>query len=683
MTRSTTFAVSDASPASDGTGSGFDRLYGGVALTIGAFLCWYAIWTVECTALVLLRFHFDALLWAPILPTLVTIVTVRRYGPELIREYSQAQVPGLGIGTAPFRWADWSLIAGIVLLGAFAAVVGNRFPFAAPVGIAAIGASLVLWTVARSRAPADTAQEGFQSGFRLASLTILLLTLYYFAHRYDADDANYTNLAIGARRTVGAIYQFDTMIGDGPNPLHLPTYKFHSYELLAAVIAAYTGLSAIAVLHLVMPVIFLALTAMIFFAALKRVAGRYWFVSCLFVIALLFWNDDTLGSWGVHGLIRFQQGKGFLVTALLPLIAVLTLRWFVKRRRIDLVALCLANVCAIGLSANGLYGGPAASGLVAIAFVLGSWRTKAVWMQAVSLVPTIAWPAIVAILIVALKLALPSEVTTQSPPITQLNFVTGYFTEGRLLIALILLSPLAFIDTRLSIPALIYIPCSLILILNPLGYQVLSAVTGNLAFRIFWSMPVMFMVALAIMKLLISAGIRQALVLDVLGLGAIGGAIAIVAVTDRPETRIAWHQPSLKVDRSDWAAAKQIATIATPGCRILAPERYSALLTQIEGAPYPVFARELYLTHYRFTVSANQLRLRERLRLIVDGDGHAAIPTRADLLAAGVPVGTIAIDAQSQARGSAEALARSLGLAGPRREGSLLIWSGDCNVSLP
>lgn len=683
MTRSTSFPVSGASTVSDGMAPHLNRLYGVIALTIGAFLCWYAIWTVECTALVLLQFHFDALLWAPIFPTLITIAAVLRYGSKIVPEYGQGQVAGLNLGSAPFRLTDWSLIVGVVLLGAFAAVIGNRFPFAAPVCIAAMGASLVLWAIARSRASSDAGQDGLQPGLRLAFLTIALLTLYYFSHRYDADDANYTNLAIGAQRTAGAIYQFDTMIGDGPNPLHLPTYKFHSYELLGAVLATYTGLSAIAVLHLVMPAIFLSLTAMIMFVALKPVAGHYWFAACLFVIALLFWNDDTLGSWGVHGIIRFQQGKGFLVTALLPLIAVLTVRWFIKRRAIDLVALGLANVCAIGLSANGLYGGPAASGLIALAFVLGSWRSRAIWTQAVALAPTIAWPAIVAILIVTLKLALPSEVTTQSPPITQLNFVTGYYTEGRLLIALILLSPLAFIDTRLSVPALIYVPCALILILNPIGYQVLTAVTGNLAFRLFWSMPVMFMVALAIVKLLASAGVRQERVLVGLGCAAIVGAIAVVAVTDRLETRISWHEPSLKVERDDWTAAKRIATVATAGCRILAPERYSALLTQIEGAPYPVFARQLYLTHYRFTLAPQELLLRDRLRLIVDGNGEEDIPSRVELSAAAIPIGTIAVEAGSAARGSAERLARTLDLAGPARDGPLLIWSGDCKLSLP
>src|ERR1700676_2063974 len=125
--------------------------------------------------------------------------------------------------------------------------------------------------------------------------------------------------------------------------------------------------------------------------SLAPVAGRNWFVAALLWISFLFLNETTLPSWGAHGIVRLFEGKAFLVTALVPVIATLTVRWFHYGERIDLVALGIANVCAIGLSANGLYGGPLASAFVAAAFVASAPLSQVVWRRAVGLLATISY----------------------------------------------------------------------------------------------------------------------------------------------------------------------------------------------------------------------------------------------------------------------------------------------------
>jgi hypothetical protein len=188
------------------------------------------------------------------------------------------------------------------------------------------------------------------------------------------------------------------MLGDGPNPIWFPEYKFQSFELLAAAISSVTGLTPITVFHLVLPLPEIALLTLILMLTLIPSVGRYWLAGAVLWIAFLFLNENTLQSWGVHGLIRFFQGKAFYVTALVPLLAALTIRWFRKGQLIDLVGLSLGVICAVGFEIAGLMVGPMAIALVAIAFVAASPLSRDVWRRLIPLLVTILYPAVVAVL---------------------------------------------------------------------------------------------------------------------------------------------------------------------------------------------------------------------------------------------------------------------------------------------
>jgi hypothetical protein len=202
--------------------------------------------------------------------------------------------------------------------------------------------------------------------------------------------------------------------------------------------------------------------------------------------------------------------------------------------------------------------------------------------------------------------------------------------------------------------------------------------TGNLGFRVFWSLPAASLAALVVLALIRRLGIRSeagVLATAVVGLAA---AIGWNFMTSGPITAISWHAPDIKVIRDDYNVARQLAASSDPGCRILAPEHVSAWLTTIRAAPYPVFAREIYLIHYRFTMPATERALRQRLRLVVDGDTAATPPSLVELTAVGIPIGTVAVDSMAPSRDAAASFARSLGLIGPSHDGTLLVWSGRC-----
>lgn len=654
------------------------RLYGWCAFVLGAFLVWFAAWTVACNALVLTHWHYPAFRWAALPPTLLVaaLIPFRR----LIVDAYALPADDRAVAEPPPRLGgrDRAMLAAAFLLALLAADLGNRWPTALPYMAACVVAACLVGTVARRQPAGWLAPPPPAIGWRLPVLVLLLLAIYYGSHRVDEDDANFINLALGAQRTRGAVFQLDTMLGDGPGPIHLPTYKLHAFELLGAVLSSLTGLAPIAIFHLVLPAILLPLLGLVLLVMLVPVVGRYWLAAALLWLAFLFLDATTYASWGVHGPIRFFQGKGFLVAALLPLTAGLAVRWFRRGQAIDLAALALAMICAIGFSANGLYGGPLAIAFVAGAAVATAPRSAAVWRRALLLVPTCAYPIAIALLVLLLHLALPSEVTTPTVAIEQLDAVAGYGPAGRLVLALLACAGLGLVQLAAGPAALAYVPLAMLLTLNPVGWHLASAISGNLGFRIFWSLPAATLAALTGVALARAAGLRSEPAMTALGGLALAGAIGFLGHARPAADVLRWHRPDLKVIRPDYDLAGRLAARTAPGCRILAPETYSALLTTMRGAPYPVFARALYLVHYRFTMPPAERALRERLRQVVDGPAPIPPPAPAALAAIGIPIGTVAVREDAPSRPSAERLAESLRLRGPARDGPLLVWTGRC-----
>jgi hypothetical protein len=393
---------------------------------------------------------------------------------------------------------------------------------------------------------------------------------------------------------------------------------------------------------------------------------------------------ETYGTWGIHGVLRFFQGKGFVVTALVPLAVALTLRWFVRREKIDLIGLALCHVCAIGFTANGLYLTPLASALTAAAWLLTTrvqaWRETA--LTALWLVPTIVYPVIIAVVGALGHLYLPSEVIGKIDPFKAFRFVTGWREGGLVAIALLPLGSLGFSDPRLRIAVALFVPLALLLILNPIGWRVTSIVTGNLGFRFLWAIPAAILAGLAL----------DGLCRHILGTRTTLGVAAALAcllvaiaynASLSPRFRVTWDVPRLRVIAADYADALAVERLAPANCNILAPERVSVWLSTMPNAPYPVFVRSLYLKHYRFTMSAKDLKLRTSLFELEEGKAPAPMPTLPDLRAAGIAIGFIAAEAGTPAEGSAARLAAVLGLQDHGRLGDRLVyWRGSCG-SMP
>jgi hypothetical protein len=648
--------------------------YGWAAILLSVPLYWYASWTTLVNALVLTGAHYDTLLWCPLIATAVTLVTAAAAGRHVVASYARFSILSKKETAVHRPILQLAGVLGLAAAGAAAVQMTRSIPVL--LGMTAAVSWLAAQISSYLASPDITAAQ--RTLWRdLLLILLLLIALYYFGTWPDWDDSNYINLATGAQSTRGAVFQYDTMLGDGPGPIHLPTYKLHSFELLGAVLSSITGLTPIAILHLIMPVpelIFFGLTLAL---VLLPVSGQHWPAAALFALAFLYVDTETLGSWGLHGILRFNQGKGLLVTALAPLVVGLTVRWFVRNQKIDLIGLALSHIVAIGLSANGLYITPAASGLVAVAFLAADWKRE--WKQALWLTPTLAYPLIIGCLVVAFHLALPSEVTASTDPYEQLRFVIGWRAAGLVALTLLPLIPIVFAARRTQLAAMIYLPLSIALLLNPLGWKVASALTGNLGFRLIWAIPAALatgLVCVALVRVVIMG--EKARWPLLMGLGALMVGVTYNARAVAPPLRARWERPGLKVVPSDYANAREIAILAPPGCTVLVPERVAVWLATIPGAPHPAFVRSLYLRHYRFTMPSEELAMRWNL-LAMEAGRPAIVPQRDALAAHGIRLGLIAFNGRSPANSTAARLAKSLGfnsLPWPRE--NMVVWRGTC-----
>ena len=180
-----------------------------------------------------------------------------------------------------------------------------------------------------------------------------------------------------------------------------------------------------------------------------------------------------------------------------------------------------------------------------------------------------------------LHLAYPSEVIVPTIAIQQLNWDSAFGIIGRILLVVLALSPFALRRAGLGVAGIVYVASAIVLMMNDYSWIFISKVTGNLGFRIFWSIPLPIIVSVTIISLMrhfirLSSNVATSLSFLVLSLALYyNSTLPLIS-------RIMWHLPDLKVDRTDYDLAKRLADQTYPGCAILAPERYSALISMME-----------------------------------------------------------------------------------------------------
>lgn len=593
---------------------------------------WFGFWTIGTNLFAMAEAPCDVLIYHFILTNIVVIAAVIKFGSPY--QHDDFDTDLLKTSCTSMSWTTKGL-AGVLLSISLVTALATytlHHGWLLFIGFMSIASSVIFL---QSRTGDETtAQQAPAShqGLLLLLFTTLVISLYLFGHQIDTDDANFINLGIGVFRSQGGIFELDTMIGDGPLPLHLPTYKAHSFELLFATLAYILPGTTLFYAHIAIPVLLCGVLAFSLFYINTSLFGRHWFSASLIQLAILIFCLDTISSLGAHGLFRLFQGKAGFLLIIMPLIVAQTIRWNTYGKYRDLVFTFLLMVSGCGFTANAIFAAPMALGLAALPFLFMKPLSASNIKQWLLTFSPVIYPALIAGLILSLEGAHPSEILTPATLTEAIFTHLGWSLIGVLFLAML---PVAAFFTKNHIAAkysAIYVAAAVFFLLNPLLWPIYAAITGNLPARLFWSLPIPLLLSFTIIYVSnVTLSMINTHTLRYSGLIALSTLFLLLSLFStnfkpNPPVPINWKPlPTYRVNTAEFQLAKAFVKISAEDDVALLPAEIADDITMIEGHPYPIAVRNLYLQHYRHTMATDELTLRSELFNSVTDASHQHI----------------------------------------------------------
>ena len=263
--------------------------------------------------------------------------------------------------TRPFRWSDALLsiavvTASLVIMASFARRPDAlRLWWSALLLLGVFAATILRWDAPDVSPPQSS--RSLEGLLWLLAVACVVLTLV--AHRPDADDAFYVNIAVAAVEAPGRpLLSGDTLVGIEGLPIYLPVYRVHSYELWNGGLAYLTGIPPIYAFHWISAGIG-ALLAPLAYAKLFRVlTPRWWLWSVGVMVVLLVVTGETHRWYGNFAFVRMWQGKAILLSVVLPMIYAYSLRFAAQPTMRDWILLGASQIAAIGCTSSALWVAP-------------------------------------------------------------------------------------------------------------------------------------------------------------------------------------------------------------------------------------------------------------------------------------------------------------------------------------
>ena len=565
----------------------------------------FALWTILCHLLVLRGATFATLLtsaWGVLLASVILLwlgSALGRWQLVDLAALSPTAQTSLSRTAYPLRtFIKLAVVAAII--ASFLATSNYQVYWL----FAGVFLSSVYLLEASPRNHADAGNEIIARTWEsrvILALAILAALITLVSNRPDPDDSHFLNLAITAiDYPARALYSYDGMHGEAGLPLLANYYRSNSYELLVAVIATATGFSVQTVYYLVAPGFLAPLVIIAYWIALKELAGRWAIFGVLLVAVTLIAWGDVHRTYGNFSFVRLFQGKGVLLSIVIPATVYYAARFVRCRDGWSWLLLFLVQVAAVGCSSSGIVAGP----LVAATCLFGAWRPSRAHTKVV-LAGLLAssYVALVALLLFlgtddVQSLDGFSTEGAQSSPLpstySSLEMVLG--TEGRKVFALfaIIAAPalsVYFPRHRLILGMSIF---TFFILLNPILAGLPSLLVGNMHWRVFWAIPFPLWIGL------LGSGLAAYCATFSKSYGA-GFATAFLIVlmlvlpgrwTLSPDNGTRLGAPSLKVPE-ERGVAVAASGLAGPEGRVLAPWAVSAWIPTINEHPSVVAVRPL------------------------------------------------------------------------------------------
>jgi hypothetical protein len=516
-------------------------------------------------------------------------------------------------------------------------------------------------------------------GFAVPLLCVLAVAFTAVAHRPDADDAFYWNLAVAAVEHPDARLVFeDTLHGIAGIPIALPVYRVHALEPLVGLIAWLTPASVLDVAHRILPLAAALLIPLVWARLLRRLAPAIWLAALVVALAFTVGFGDAPASPGVFAFVRLHQGKAILAALLLPAVALLALEYALAPDARRFWRLLAIQGVASGASATGLWTAPLVAGFALLA---GTPRSRAGWKSAGRGLLASAWPLALGLSVAASArgafAASATDFSSHADTAAALMRVYGD-RLGPALVWFLLSGAWGLAPTALARRFAATSALGALLLLCPWTAGLVGRwVTGEPTYwRVLWLLPAALLVGIdlaAPLRWFTSRGFALGCTLGV----ALLAALAFGAQpTWAPVHGVYFAAPGYQIPPDEWQAARALAHAVGPEGRVLAPPRVARWLVLIEHHPTPLVVRMLYLGTLEGHLPEREIERRRTLARVVSGQARPAdAAARLESAVRSDALDAVLIDDRAAALpGVAEALARA-GLVQSRRLAEMQLWT--------
>jgi len=616
------------------------KLKGMAERICGVVVVLLALWTVLCNLCVWWKFSLDLLLglFFVCLMALAVVAFLRhRSHAPILSWLVESEVPVVSpappsgkvrriFASDSFRMLCAALGAsGVVLIFA----VHQDPNLLALAGIVFLLGALIS-TYRRPRAAAKSDERG---EFLLLFLALALVVFTLAAHRPDADDCFYVNVAARAvEQPQAAFLQHDGIFGIPDQPIVLPGYRIHSWEPLAAVISRICGLAPILSLHWVLAAFVAFLTPFAIALFLKRLLPRHWLGATVLSIVVILCMGETHSSYGNFAFVRMQQGKSALVTLAIPLIAAYALRYTQRPTKGNAFLLFATQVMAVGMNFSAVLLAPAVAWLT----ILASWDRRLDRWIFLGLLAS-AYPLLMLGVLAGPTHAASDALLKACPPGNFLLDQSQVLDKGiklvlgqgrmRLLAFFFMFSAWSVPRDRRMARMMVLIPLAFFLFsFNSIAVQLFAKTpqSQDVWFRAFWAVPLPHFIAVGLCAPLVLLKSKRALSWAATAVFAIWLLVTNVGrTTFAPSNGTAFYwPPRVKAPLEAYSAARTLVQNVEPGAKVIAPVDVSAWVPTFRKPVYPLFPRFHYQCYLSERVDPDEVKFRRSLAGFVTHSGE-------------------------------------------------------------
>ncbi len=601
-----------------------NRSIGNVVLIYG--VCVFASWSLLCYLMVLLGLGFsDLKLWS-VVAVIVGFIFGTVCNADRVSLDAAHIEPKLTSTLATPRQIFWSLFA-VTIVATILRLVDAPYWL---VWIALLSAAILAFRASSTwiteRDDLIISKSKWQ-WLEITTLVICGMMLVAITHRPDLDDAQYLNFVVTAIDFPSEpLFSRSGLWQDQSVPLELPIYRFHTYELLVAVLSDVLRVDHKILYYLVLAPIFGGIAILVHWRLAQYLIPHHALSMLIIWLVLIIALGESHREFGNFAFVRLFQGKALLVTVTLPICLLLGLQFAEAPDWRRVLALSMAAIASLGMSSSALAVVPFLVAATLSGGLLSASRASVKLIVAGGLIALLLLIAIGVALLTAMNIGGYGTYGDFIPNTGNgLSIILGDGILGSLILALFPVAPLFVTDFRRR---RLYATTTLMLVvglLNPWTAAFLAKMLdGAFEWRLFWSVPFVLsasislagLAALAIKK--VPRGMRHAVLPTI--------SVALLLFSNRlslsPDNQVVIAFPHYKVDMNSHALASEIVRDAPKHSTIYAPIPIAALITTFRQHPYPLIVRHEYLgfepIQSHFGIS--ELNRRRRVIDILEGN---------------------------------------------------------------